>query len=187
MRKKQILQIVIMAILTSLAVILKKFSIDTGYYRISLFDTPIILGGMIGGPIWGIAVGFSADLLYNVLSGYTYSFIMMFSTILWGIMGGIFYYVKPKLSYLIIAIFITSCLTTGINSIQLALWYSEVTMLAGLGLRILNMLIKWPITSTLVYILYKRVVYPTLYPLFKKNQKDKTRIISHKKRKLHFK
>ena len=31
-------------------------------------------------------------------------------------------------------------------------------MLGGLPLRVANMLIKWPITTTLVYILYNRVI-----------------------------
>ena len=47
--------------------VLKKFSIDTGEYRISLYDTPIILAGVIAGPLWGMVVAFCADFLYSLL------------------------------------------------------------------------------------------------------------------------
>ena len=158
MRSKLIKKITILSVLMALSVVLKKFSIDTGHYRISLFDTPLVLAGFIGGPLWGMVVAFGSDLLYNLLSGYSYSFIMMVSALLWGAVGGIFHYVKPKYLLLLLLILITGVLTTTINSLQLSLWYGKESMLGGLPLRIANMLIKWPITTTLVYILYDRVI-----------------------------
>ena len=55
-------------------------------------------------------------------------------------------------------VLITGVLTTTTNSLQLSLWYGTESMLGGLPLRVANMLIKWPITTTLVYILYNRVI-----------------------------
>lgn len=158
MRSKLIKKITILSVLMALSVVLKKFSIDTGHYRISLFDTPLVLAGIIGGPLWGMVVAFGSDLLYNLLSGYSYSFIMMISALLWGAVGGIFHYVKPKYLLLLLLVLITGVLTTTTNSLQLSLWYGTESMLGGLPLRVANMLIKWPITTTLVYILYNRVI-----------------------------
>ena len=100
MRKQIIQKITILSILTALSMVLKKFSIDTGEYRISLYDTPIILAGVIAGPLWGMVVAFCADFLYSLLSGYAYSFIMMFSALIWGVVGGLFY--KRKVNYFLL-------------------------------------------------------------------------------------
>lgn len=157
-RRKLVLKMTTLAILMALSIILKKFSIDTGYFRISLFDTPLLLAGMIAGPIWGMIIAFISDLLYNLLSGFAYSFIMMFSAVLWGLAGGIFYKLKLQFIPLLIVVFFISILTTTINSVQLYLWYGAGSLFSGLPLRISTMIIKWPITTILVYTLYYRVV-----------------------------
>lgn len=69
-----------------------------------------------------MVVAFSSDFLYSLLSGYSYSFIMMFSALLWGAVGGIFYKRKVNLLVLFLVVLLTSVVTTGINSIQLMLW-----------------------------------------------------------------
>ncbi len=162
MKRKLIKKISVLAILTALSVILKKFSLDTGAYRISLFDTPLILAGIIAGPLWGMAVGFCSDFIYSLISGFSYSFIMMFSALLWGAIGGLFYHKKVNFWILLLVVFVTSLLTTGINTIQLFLWYGVDKMIVGLSTRIPTMLIKWPITTSLVYVLYQRVILVVL-------------------------
>lgn len=156
MRKKQIQTLTLMAILTALSIVLKKFSIDTGLFRISLFDTPIIIAGMIAGPLWGVLVGFYSDLIYGLISGYQFSFIMMLSALVWGLCGGVLYKKKPKYLVLLLAVLISSVITTTINSLQLYIWYGG-GMFADLPQRIVTMLIKWPITTTVVYILFKNL------------------------------
>ena len=197
MRKKLIQKITILAVLTALSMVLKKFSIDTGEYRISLYDTPIILAGVIAGPIWGMAVAFISDFLYSLMSGYSYSFIMMFAALLWGLVGGLFY--KKKINYilLIITIFFASILNTAINSLQLYIWYGGGSLIAGLPLRIITMVIKWPITATIVYILYYSVVVTVLGVIFKETIKSEDidiiidkkadKIINRKRHKIYFK
>lgn len=157
MRRKQIQTLTTMAVLTALAIVLKKFSIDTGMFRISLFDTPIILAGMIAGPLWGVLVGFYSDLIYGLISGHPFSFIMMLSALAWGLCGGILY--KKKVNYLILLLMVLgfSIVATTINSVQLYIWYGG-GMWLDLPQRIITMLIKWPITTTIVYILYKNLV-----------------------------
>lgn len=197
MRKKLIQKITILAILTALAMVLKKFSFGTGEYRISLYDTPVILAGIIAGPLWGMVVAFLSDFLYSLLSGYTYSFIMMFSALLWGVVGGLFYKKKVNYFLLFILIFFASILNTTINSVQLYIWYGAGSLIVGLPLRITTMIIKWPITTTVVYILYNRVVVPVLGSIFKEkkiseekvsdNTTKSEKIIESKRRKIYFK
>lgn len=188
-RRKMILKMTTLAILMALSIVFKKFSIDTGHYRISLFDTPLLLAGMIAGPLWGMFVAFFSDLLYNLLSGFAYSFIMMFSALLWGLVGGIFYKLKLRFVPFLIIVFFTSILTTTINSVQLYLWYGAGSLISGLPGRIITMLVKWPITTILVYILYYRVVN-VIYNKQPNNKKIKPqleddvkpRLLSHGKR-----
>ena len=197
MRKKMIQKITILAILTALSIVLKKFSFDTGQYRISLYDTPIILAGIIAGPIWGMIVAFMSDFLYSLMSGYAYSFIMMFAALLWGLVGGLFH--KKRINYflLFITVFFAGILNTAINSVQLYIWYGAGSLIAGLPLRIITMLIKWPITTTIVYVLYYRVVVPILGFMFKEKtikennenpkQEKVDKIIDRKRHKINFK
>ena len=150
MRRKQIQTITLMAILTALSIVLKKFSIDTGMFRISLFDTPIILAGMIAGPLWGVLVGFYSDLIYGLISGYQFSFIMMLSALVWGLCGGFFYKRKVRFVLLLLVVLASGCITTSINSLQLYIWYGG-GMIIDLPQRIITMLIKWPITTSILF------------------------------------
>ena len=156
MRRKQIQTLATMAILTALSMVLKKYSIDTGMFRISLFDTPILLAGMIAGPLWGVLVGFYSDLIYGLVSGYQFSFIMMLSALVWGLCGGLLHKFKPKYWVLLLVVLASSIVTTLINSVQLYIWY-QGGMFADLPQRIITMLIKWPITTTIVFILYRNL------------------------------
>ena len=158
---KKIKKIAILSILMALGVVLKFFSIGTGEFRISFWDIPLFMAGVIAGPIYGGIVALGADLIYGLcFSTYPFSFIMMFTTIIWGVAGGIFKYIKiNKLTLipLFIVVLGTSITSTLINSIYLILYYGFESMLLKLPLRLLVLVIKWPITTMLVYILYKSV------------------------------
>ena len=158
---KKIKKIAILSILMALGVVLKFFSIGTGEFRISFWDIPLFMAGVIAGPVYGGIVALGADLIYGLcFSTYPFSFIMMFTTIIWGVAGGIFKYLKiNKLTLipLFIVVLGTSITSTVINSIYLILYYGFESMLVKLPLRLLVLVIKWPITTLLVYILYKSV------------------------------
>ena len=158
---KKIKKIAILSILMALGVVLKFFSIGTGEFRISFWDIPLFMAGVIAGPIYGGIVALGADLIYGLcFSPFPFSFIMMFTTIIWGVAGGIFKYLKiNKLTLipLFIVVLGTSITSTVINSIYLILYYGFESMLVKLPLRLLVLVIKWPITTLLVYILYKSV------------------------------
>lgn len=156
----------------AMSTVLKYFSITTGTYRISLFDTPLILAGIIAGPLWGALAGFGSDLIYSLFSGYQYSFIMAISAVLWGAAGGIFYKRKVNVYLLFGVILGTSLLTTVVNSIQLYVWY-QGGMWVGLPGRVITMFIKWPVTAMIVYILNKKVI-EHFFPVYPKQlQKSK--------------
>lgn len=160
---KKIKTIVLLALLMALGVVLKFFSIGNGEFRISFWDIPLFLSGIIGGPIFGAITALGADLIYGLcFSSYPFSFIMMFTTVIWGVSGGVFHYLKiteKKLWVLFIVVLITSVVATIINSFYLILVYGFETMILKLPLRLLVLLIKWPITSMLIYIIYDSVFH----------------------------
>ena len=159
--KISIKKIAILSILMALAIVFKFFSIGSDSFRISIWDIPLFMAGVLAGPIYGGIVALGADLIYGLcFSQYPFSFIMMFTTIVWGVSGGLFKYIKIT-KFTIVPLYLlvlaTSVVATSINSIYLIMYQGMNAMVAGLPFRLLVMIIKWPITSTLIYILYKSV------------------------------
>lgn len=151
-------KLVMLAILMALGVVFKFFSIGNGEFRISFWDIPLFIAGIIAGPFYGILCALGADLIYGLcFSPYPFSFIMMFTTLVWGAMGGFFYKKDIKLIVLLVVVLITSISATVINSIYLTLYYGWESMLVKLPLRLIVLIVKWPITSGLIYYLYKYV------------------------------
>lgn len=151
-------KLVMLAIFMALGVVFKFFSIGNGEFRISFWDIPLFMAGIIAGPFYGTLCALGADLIYGLcFSPYPFSFIMMFTTLVWGAMGGFFYKKDMKIIALFIVVFITSISATAINSIYLTLYYGWESMLVKLPLRLIVLIVKWPITSGLIYYLYKYV------------------------------
>lgn len=151
-------KLVMLAIFMALGVVFKFFSIGNGEFRISFWDIPLFMAGIITGPFYGTLCALGADLIYGLcFSPYPFSFIMMFTTLVWGAMGGLFYKKDMKIIALFIVVFITSISATAINSIYLTLYYGWESMLVKLPLRLIVLIVKWPITSGLIYYLYKYV------------------------------
>ena len=68
--------------------------------RISLEAIPIVLAGMLFGPLAGGMVGFSADFVGSLFSGYGYNPLFCLPPILYGLFGGLFrFYVSKKTSF----------------------------------------------------------------------------------------
>ena len=159
--KITIKKLAILSLLMALGVVFKFFSIGSDSFRISIWDIPLFMAGVLAGPIYGGIVALGADLIYGLcFSSYPFSFIMMFTTIVWGVSGGLFKYIKiSKLTIvpLYLLVLATSMTATAINSIYLITYQGLNTMLAGLPFRLLVMIVKWPITASLIYILYKSV------------------------------
>ncbi len=153
-KKLTIKKIAILAMLMALGVAFKFFSIGNGQFRISIWDLPLMIAGIIAGPLYGGICALGADLIYSFcFSPYPFSFIMMFTTIVWGVAGGLLYKKRIKIWYLAIIVLCTSLIATGINSIYLWLYYGFQSMVAGLPMRLVTMFAKIPITTFAVYLI----------------------------------
>ena len=87
------------ALLSALQVVLARLIIpmpaaDT---RFSLEAIPVVLAGILFGPVPGAMVGFGSDLVGCLFSGYGYNPLFCLPPILSGLFGGLFrYYVSSK-------------------------------------------------------------------------------------------
>lgn len=92
-----------------------------------------------------------------------------------GAVGGIFYKRKVQFIPLLVVVFFTSIFTTTINSIQLYIWTGWGAVLGNLPLRISTMIVKWPITTVLVYVLYHQVAVVILKDKWRMKKKEETK------------
>ena len=79
------------ALLAALSVVLARFIIPMPNVttRFSIEAVPIYLAGMLFGPMAGALVGFSADLVGCLFSGYGYNPLFCLPPILYGVFGGL--------------------------------------------------------------------------------------------------
>ena len=80
------------ALLAAISVVLARLIIPmpNASTRFSIEAVPIFLAGMLFGPMAGGLVGFSADLVGCLFSGYGYNPIFCLPPILYGVFGGVF-------------------------------------------------------------------------------------------------
>ena len=80
------------ALLAAMSVVLARFVIPMPAVdqRFSLEAVPIFIAGMLFGPISGALVGFSADLVGCLFSGYGYNPLFCVPPILYGLSAGLF-------------------------------------------------------------------------------------------------
>lgn len=156
-KKEIIRKIAFSSILMAIGIVLKTFSIQTGQFRIGFYEVAVFLSGISLGPLFGGLVGLGVDLVYSLLSGYTFSAIMMTSAIMWGLIGGLLHYQKISYFKILIYCIVASLVATSLNSVQLYIYYSS-GMFANLPTRIITMIIKWPLITTFVWILNERII-----------------------------
>ena len=94
---KNVRTLVVSAVLAAISVVLARLIIPMPDVstRFSLEAVPIFLAGMFFGPIPGALVGFSADLVGCLFSGYGYNPLFCIPPILYGLSAGFF---RPMLA-----------------------------------------------------------------------------------------
>lgn len=120
------------ALLAALSVVLARLVIPmpNAFTRFSIEAVPIFLAGMLFGPVAGALVGFSADFVGCLFSGYGYNPLFCVPPILYGLCGGILTMITGKKNDLIGLIigFLTPVLlgSIGYQSFTLAAVYSPM-------------------------------------------------------------
>ncbi|MCF7926294.1 MAG: folate family ECF transporter S component [Candidatus Izimaplasma sp.] len=149
------------AILVSMSVVLKIFlSFTLADFRFTFYGIPLMISGIMFGPIVGAINGFVVDwiniLMPNLATGFN---LFTVSSMMWGIIPGLLLYKRKELTLISIVsvTLITSVLVFSINSYQLYVWMGK-GMYGALPFRIGTLLIKLPIQVAIIDVLYNRVL-----------------------------
>lgn len=171
--RNTIFSIAFASILGSMSGVLKIVSIETPFYRLSVFEIPVIIAGFTLGPIYGGCVGFIADVFQMLAKGYPPS-LMTISSMMWGIIPGFIFlfrkFFKNRIVLSIIMAFIvivTSLSVFLVNTYQLYLWWG-VGIYAQMPARLITAAIKLPIEiiiSITIYYLYTKLLEERKYVL----------------------
>ena len=151
--------------------------------RFSLEAIPVVLAGLLFGPVPGAMVGFGSDLVGCLFSGYGYNPLFCVPPILYGLCGGFFrYYVNHKPNFLRVLLTYVPPVVLGSilwQSFTLAYVYnSQGTFLQSLYLMLISRSIQFVIVGTLealvTYFLLKSGIFKALkvWPLAKNKRKE---------------
>ena len=157
------------ALLAAMSVVLARFVIPMPAVdqRFSLEAVPIFIAGMLFGPIPGALVGFSADLVGCLFSGYGYNPVFSVPPILIGLCAGL---LRPllykRVSYLrVLASFLPAVVLGSMlwQSYWLSFFYGGRTFLGFLGVRSIQFAITSVVNAFVVFALFKSNVLNTLH------------------------
>ncbi len=154
------------ALLTALSVVLARLLtvIPSEVSRFSLEAVPILLAGLLFGPLPGGAVGFAADLIGCLFSPYGYNPIFCLPPILYGLWAGLvrrYVWEKPTVWRVALAVFPAAlCGSVLWQSMALALVYGGEAklpfFLTRLAARSVQFAVTGCIDTVLVWLLARR-------------------------------
>ncbi len=164
------------ALLTALSVILARLLtiIPSEISRFSLEAVPILLAGLLFGPVPGAAVGFAADFIGCLFSPFGYNPIFCLPPILYGLWAGLlrgYVWTKPTVWRMALAVFPAAlCGSVLWQSAALALVYGGEAKLAFFLTRLASRSIQFAVTgvidTTAVWLLLRRnALSPVLHRL----------------------
>lgn len=114
-----------------------------------LYAIPLIIASILFGPYLGFVVAFLADLGIGFLGPYGYMPLYAFSTIIWGILPGIFIRDIKKYNFikLLVVIFYTYLMASIFNSLANYIYWGRKTFLLTLSIRVFNLFLFTPIIT----------------------------------------
>lgn len=149
------------AVLVSMSVVLKVFlSFTLQVYRFTFYDIPLMIVGIMFGPLIGGISGFVVDWINIMAPNFATGFnLFTISSMMWGIIPGLLLFGRKDLSLrrIIVAVVVTSLVCFGINTVQLYQWQG-LGIWGAMPARIVTLLIKLPIQVIVLEVLYKRVI-----------------------------
>lgn len=161
------------ALLAAISVVLARLIIPmpNASTRFSIEAVPIFLAGMLFGPMSGGLVGFSADLVGCLFSGYGYNPLFCLPPILYGVFGGIFrHYLGNRISVLrLIVAFLPPVIFGSIlyQSFALAFVYNSkgsmgASLVYFLSTRSIQFIITMVLDALVIFSLFRARIFDRL-------------------------
>lgn len=171
------------ALLTALSVVLARLLtvIPSEVSRFSLEAVPILLAGLLFGPVPGAAVGFAADFIGCLFSPYGYNPIFCLPPILYGLWAGLlrgFVWQKPNVWRVALAVFPAAlCGSVLWQSAALALVYGGEAKLPFFLTRLAARSVQFAVTGALdtvtVWLLARRNALSPVLHRMKTKERDR--------------
>jgi ECF transporter S component (folate family) len=170
------------ALLAALSVILARLIIPmpNASTRFSIEAVPIFISGMLFGPLAGALVGFCADFVGTLFSGYGFNPLFCVPPILYGFFGGVFrHYLAKGTGFIRVLVALIPPVVFGsilYQSVTLAYVYPTGTFLQSFLLKLTARSVQFTITMVLdalvVSLLFRAKVFNRLnvWPPRKPNQ-----------------
>ena len=161
-------KLVYLAVLAALEVVLARFIVPmpNPTMRFSIEAVPIIIAGLLFGPVPGMLVGFVGDAVGTLFSSYGYNPVFAVPPILIGLSAGL---LRPilykKVTYLrILATFAPAVVLGSIlwQSYWLSFFYGTRTFAGFLGARSIQFAITSLVNAAVIFGMYKTRVFETL-------------------------
>ena len=168
MKKITTRMLVTLALLAAISVVLARFIIPmpSPTLRFSIEAAPVIIAGLLYGPVPGAAVGLVADVVGCLFSGYGYNPVFSVPPILIGLCTGLLRgMLKKKFSYVrVLATFLPAVVLGSVlwQSYWLAFFYGTKTFGAFLISRALQFAITSAINALVVYLLLRNPAFQSL-------------------------
>ena len=168
MRKYTTRMLVTLALLSAIGVVLARFIVPmpNPYMRFSIEAVPFIVAGFLYGPVPGAIVGFVADFVGCMFSGYGYNPAFAVPPILIGLCAGL---LRPilykKVSFLrILAAFLPAVALGSVlwQSYWLSFFYSSHSWLWFLGTRSIQFAVTSLVNAAVIFGLFKSRVFDAL-------------------------
>lgn len=170
------------ALLTALSVILARLLtiIPSEISRFSLEAVPILLAGLLFGPVPGAAVGFAADFIGCLFSPFGYNPIFCLPPILYGLWAGLlrgYVWTRPTVWRVALAVFPAAlCGSVLWQSAALALVYGGEAKLAFFLTRLASRSIQFAVTGVIdtaaVWLLLRRNALSPVLHRVKTKERD---------------
>lgn len=154
-------QLTKVAVLIALAVVLKSFlSFETGSFRFTFYEIPMMVIGILFGPIIGGATGIIVDFFHMMFSPWAFTFnVFTISNMMWAIVPGIILFNKKfTRSKVIVAVVIASFIAFFLNTYGIYQFRGIGEMYGTLPYRIGVLFIKLPLQVMALEIIYNRVL-----------------------------
>ena len=160
--------LVTLALLSALEVVLARFIVPmpSPTTRFSIEAVPIIIAGLLFGPLPGAAVGLVGDAVGCLFSGFGYNPLFAVPPALIGLCAGLSRKLLcEKVSYLrVLATFLPAVVLGSVlwQSYWLSFFYGTRTFLGFLGARAIQFSITALVNAAVVFALFKSRVFETL-------------------------
>lgn len=132
--------------------------------RVNTYGAPLVVMGILYGPLAGAITGYVVDITYSSVLGYgLIPNFFTISTVMWGLIPGLFLYKKTNIQFkrLFLVVLLASFSEVLFNTLGIK-FVMNLPIIATLPYRVALALVLVPVQVYIIDIIYDRVVKPEL-------------------------